>query len=197
VQRVCFSGVPCVCARVRVAFWKKQQIPTCRRSHKGWWCKSRCRWVGIPCRRSRSSSPCRVLSRRLAVARGMGCRWGPLSCPRLLLLLLLPQIPLCSNLVVAFLSSSVMRAQHVGQEAAWEPSFGECARIHSVLLREPTPCACCLFIYLFILLYYYKFVWGWVVGLSDVAICNVFWVWGDLLDRMTSTRFWIMWIVFS
>jgi hypothetical protein len=143
-----FLECACLCARVRVAFWKKQQIPTCRRSHKGWWCKSQCRWVGIPCRRSRSSSPCRVLSRRLAVARGMGCRWGPLSCPRLLLL---PQIPLCSNLVVAFLSSSVMRAQHVGQEAAWEPSVNECARIHSVLLREPTLCAC----YFFIVLFYY------------------------------------------
>jgi hypothetical protein len=118
----------------------------------------------------------------------MGCRWGPLSCPRLLLLLLLPQIPLCSNLVVAFWSSSVMRAQHVGQEAAWEPSFSECARIHSVLLREPTPCAC----YLFIILFYYIIInlfgvgWEGGGGVSDVAICNVFWVWGDLVDRMVS-----------
>jgi hypothetical protein len=48
---------------------------------------------------------------------------------------------------------------------------------------------CLLFIYYFIILYYYKFVWGWVGrggGVSDVAICNVFWVWGDLVDRMVS-----------
>lgn len=62
-----------------------------------------------------------------------------------------------------------MRAQHVGQEAAWEPSFSECARIHSVLLREPTPCAC----YLFIILFYYIIINLFGVGWEGGGGCQM------------------------
>ncbi len=44
---------------------------------------------------------------------------------------------------------------------------------------------CLLFIYYFILLYYYNFL-GLGGGAVRCCNCNVFWVWGDLVDRMAS-----------